>query len=136
MGADRNVLENRNPYTQKVITSFQKATSDDVDAAYCAAALAKQEWDKVNPFKKRAILEKAVSFIEEHEEAIIYLIMEELGGTRLKAEFEIGLVKNMIKEAATFPVRMEGKILPSTIDGKENRLYRIPAGVVGGDQPV
>ena len=57
--------------------------------------------------------------------------MEELGGTRLKAEFEIGLVKNMIKEAATFPVRMEGKILPSTIDGKENRLYRIPAGVVG-----
>ena len=28
-----------------------KATSDDVDAAYRAAALAKQEWDKVNPFK-------------------------------------------------------------------------------------
>ncbi|PAE99932.1 aldehyde dehydrogenase family protein [Bacillus velezensis] len=134
-GSSRNVLENRNPYTQKVITSFQKATSDDVDAAYRAAALAKQEWDKVNPFKKRAILEKAVSFIEEHEEAIIYLIMEELGGTRLKAEFEIGLVKNMIKEAATFPVRMEGKILPSTIDGKENRLYRIPAGVVGVISP-
>ena len=37
----------------KVITSFRKATPDDVDAAYCAAALAKQEWDKVNPFKKR-----------------------------------------------------------------------------------
>ncbi|WP_249652109.1 aldehyde dehydrogenase family protein, partial [Lysinibacillus sp. D4A1_S13] len=79
--------------------------------------------------------EKAVSFIEEHEEAIIYLIMVELGGTRLKAEFEIGLVKNMIEEAATFPVRMEGKILPSTIDGKENRLYRIPAGVVGVISP-
>jgi hypothetical protein len=39
--------------------------------------LTRQEWDKVNPFKKRAILENAVSFIEEHEEAIIYLIMEE-----------------------------------------------------------
>ncbi|MEC2217154.1 aldehyde dehydrogenase family protein, partial [Bacillus velezensis] len=53
-GSSRNVLENRNPYTQKVITSFRKATPDDVDAAYRAAALAKQEWDKVNPFKKRA----------------------------------------------------------------------------------
>ncbi|MCY8163101.1 aldehyde dehydrogenase, partial [Bacillus inaquosorum] len=56
-----------------------------------------------------------VTYIEENEEAIIYLIMEELGGTRLKAAFEIGLVKNIMKEAATFPVRMEGKILPSTI---------------------
>lgn len=57
-GSSRNVLENRNPYTQKVITSFQKATSDDVDAAYRAAALAKQEWDKVNPFKKRPFWKK------------------------------------------------------------------------------
>ncbi len=30
---------------------------------------------------------------------------------------------------------MEGKILPSTIDGKENRLYRVPAGVVGVISP-
>lgn len=30
---------------------------------------------------------------------------------------------------------MEGKILPSTEDGKENRLYRIPAGVVGVISP-
>lgn len=41
----------------------------------------------------------------------------------------------MIKEAATFPLRMEGKILPSTEDGKENRLYRIPVGVVGVISP-
>ena len=36
--------------------------------------------------------------------------MEELGGTRLKAAFEIDLVVNMIKEAAGFPLKMEGKI--------------------------
>lgn len=119
----------------KTFTTFRKATADDVDEAYRAAALAKKKWDAVNPFEKRTILEKAVTYIEENEEAIIYLIMEELGGTRLKAAFEIGLVKNIIKEAATFPIRMEGKILPSTIDGKENRLYRVPAGVVGVISP-
>ncbi|MCY7750195.1 benzaldehyde dehydrogenase [Bacillus inaquosorum] len=134
-GSSPNVLENKNPYTQKTFTTFQKATADDVDEAYRAAALAKKKWDAVNPFEKRNILEKAVTYIEENEEAIIYLIMEELGGTRLKAAFEIGLVKNIMKEAATFPVRMEGKILPSTIDGKENRLYRVPAGVVGVISP-
>lgn len=41
--------------------------------------------------------------MESHEEDITSIIVRELGGTRLKAAFEIGLVKNMIKEAATFP---------------------------------
>ncbi|MDI5789118.1 hypothetical protein PO124_13950 [Bacillus licheniformis] len=35
----------------------------------------------------------------------MFLIMEELGGTRLKAAFEIDLVVNMIKEAAGFPLK-------------------------------
>ena len=93
------------------------------------------EWDKVNPYRKRDILENAVQYIEQHEEEITDIIIDELGGTRLKAAFEIGLVKNMIREAATFPLRMEGKILPSIEDDKENRLYRIPAGVVGVISP-
>ncbi|MCI3987741.1 aldehyde dehydrogenase family protein, partial [Bacillus vallismortis] len=81
------------------------------------------------------ILEKAVKYIEENEESIFYLILEDVGGTRLLAAFEIGLVKNIINEAATFQVRMDGNILPSTIDGKENGLFRVPAGVVGVISP-
>lgn len=72
-----------------------------------------------------------VFFIEEYEEVIVYLIMEEFGGIRLKVEFEIGFVKNMIKEVVIFLVWMEGKIFLLMIDGKENRLYRIFVGVVG-----
>lgn len=41
-GSSPNVLENKNPYTQKTFTTFQKATADDVDEAYRAAALAKK----------------------------------------------------------------------------------------------
>jgi len=124
-----------NPYNGESIVTYKLADTEDIDAAYQAAAEAKLQWDKVNPFKKRDILENAVKYIEENEEEIISIIIDELGGTRLKAVFEIGLVKNMIKEAATFPIRMEGKILPSTIDDVENRLYRIPAGVVGVISP-
>ncbi|ATH94667.1 aldehyde dehydrogenase [Bacillus glycinifermentans] len=134
-GKSESVLADLNPYTQKTIASFHKATPDDVDQAYKVALNAKKEWDRVGPYEKRAILEKAAAYIEEHKEAIVFLIMEELGGTRLKAAFEIDLVINMIKEAAGFPLKMEGRILPSPVDGKENRLYRIPAGVVGVISP-
>ncbi|WP_127590206.1 aldehyde dehydrogenase family protein [Paenibacillus lautus] len=134
-GKSGKTLPDINPYNDEVITAFQIASVTDIDDAYQAAYKAKLEWDKVNPYHKRDILENAVKYIESHEEDITSIIVQELGGTRLKAAFEIGLVKNMIKEAATFPLRMEGKILPSTEDGKENRLYRIPAGVVGVISP-
>lgn len=134
-GQSDTLLNNINPYNDQVINTYKLADIQDIDLAYQAAEKAKQEWDKVNPYKKRDILENAVKYIETHEEEITSIIMDELGGTRLKAVFEIGLVKNIIKEAATFPLRMEGKILPSTIDDVENRLYRIPAGVVGVISP-
>ncbi|MFF2154985.1 aldehyde dehydrogenase family protein [Paenibacillus chitinolyticus] len=134
-GKSTKSLPDINPYNDAVIATFQIADVADIDCAYQAAYKAKLEWDKVNPYAKRDILENAVKYIEAHEEEITSIIVQELGGTRLKAAFEIGLVKNMIKEAATFPLRMEGKILPSVEDGKENRLYRIPVGVVGVISP-
>ncbi|GAB1531738.1 MULTISPECIES: aldehyde dehydrogenase family protein [Brevibacillus] len=134
-GLGAKTLQDINPYNGEVIAEFKMANLEDIDAAYKAAADAKKEWDEVNAYTKSRMLERAVRYIEEHEEEIIQIIIRELGGTRLKAFFEIGLVKDIIREAATFPVRMEGKILPSPVDGKENRLYRIPAGVVGVISP-
>ncbi|MFD1928216.1 aldehyde dehydrogenase family protein [Sporosarcina siberiensis] len=134
-GASRKHLTNINPYNGEILSTIAMATTKDIDHAYQASFEAQKEWEKVNAYKKRAILEKAVTYIENHEEEITELIINELGATRLKAAFEIGLVKNIIKESATFPLRMEGKILPSIEDQKENRLYRIPVGVVGVISP-
>ncbi len=134
-GKSKNILTNLNPFNNNVINTYRIADINDIDLAYQSAQKAKLEWDKVNPYKKRDILENAVKYIEKYEAEITSLIIEELGGTRLKAAFEIGLVKNIIRESATFPLRMEGKILPSTIDEVENRIYRIPAGVVGVISP-
>lgn len=57
-GQSESVLADLNPYTQKTIASFHKATPDDIDQAYKAAVKAKKEWDRVGPYEKRAILEK------------------------------------------------------------------------------
>jgi acyl-CoA reductase-like NAD-dependent aldehyde dehydrogenase len=130
-GSLDKTLVDRNPFDGTTIAEFPIASVADVDEAYQAAAKAQLEWDKVNPYAKRAVFERAVRYVEEHFDDIVEIIIDELGGTRLKAAFEIGLTLDMLKEAGTFPLRMEGRIMPSPIDDKENRLYRQPVGVVG-----
>src|SRR6202050_12344 len=134
-GSSTKTLADKNPYTGKTIADFKLASLSDLDEAYRSAAAAQKIWAEVNPFEKRTILKKAITWIEQNEADITDLIIDELGGTHLKAFIEIMLVKSFIKEASTYPLRMTGEILPSTIDGKENRLYRIPAGVVGVISP-
>ncbi len=134
-GASSKVLTNRNPYNDRPICEFKLASLADLDEAYRSAAAAQKIWADVNPFERRSILEKAITFVEKNEAEITDLIIEELGGTALKAFFELMIVKNIIKEASTYPLRMTGEIYPSPVDGKENRLYRVPVGVVGVISP-
>lgn len=134
-GKSDKVLSDTNPYSGSSVAEFKLASRSDLDEAYRAAASAQKVWAEVNPFEKRTILERAITWIEQNEKDIAEIIIEELGGTHLKAAIEIFLVKTFIKEASTYPLRMTGEILPSTIDGKENRLYRVPAGVVGVISP-
>ncbi|CAF4506799.1 unnamed protein product, partial [Didymodactylos carnosus] len=59
----------------------------------------------------------------------------EIGSTRLKGALEVDIVIKCLRDAVTYPLKMEGKILPSSIDHKENRVYRVPVGVVGVISP-
>lgn len=134
-GKSQKTMADRNPYSGETIANFKLANLADLDEAYKSAAIAQKLWAEVNAFEKQRILEKAIGWIEQNEGDIADLIIAELGGTRLKAMIEIFLVKTFVKEASTYPLRMTGEILPSTVDGKENRLYRVPAGVVGVISP-
>ncbi len=127
--------KDQNPYDGSTIAEFKLANRADLDEAYRVAAAAQRVWAEVNPFEKRLILEKALAWMDQNESDIADLIIDELGGTRLKAMIEIFLVKSFIKEASTYPLRMTGEIVPSSVDGKENRVYRVPAGVVGVISP-
>ena len=126
---------NFNPYDGEKLVSITIATVDEVDEAYQAAARAQKQWAKTNPYTRRAVFEKALRLIEEREQEITELIIAELGGTRLKAGFELHLAKEFLRESMQWALRPEGKILPSPVDGKENRLYRVPVGVVGVISP-
>ncbi|MFG2883773.1 aldehyde dehydrogenase family protein [Streptomyces sp. NPDC048297] len=124
-----------NPYDDEKLASITVATVDEVDQAYRAAARAQKQWAATNPYARRAVFEKALRLIEDREQEIADLIIAELGGTRVKAGFELHLAKEFLREAVHLALRPEGRILPSPIDGKENRVYRLPVGVVGVISP-
>ncbi|MFI9272387.1 aldehyde dehydrogenase family protein [Kitasatospora sp. NPDC052896] len=124
-----------NPYNGEKLASITVATVDQVDQAYRAAEAAQREWAGVNPYERRLVFERALRVIEEHEREITDAIIAELGGTHLKAGFELGLTKDLLREAMQLSLRAEGRVLPSPVDGKENRLYRLPVGVVGVISP-
>ncbi|MFE0356220.1 aldehyde dehydrogenase family protein [Streptomyces nigra] len=124
-----------NPYDGEKLASITIATVDEVDEAYRAAARAQGEWAATNPYARRAVFEKALRVVEEREQEISEVIVAELGGTRLKAVFELHLAKEFLREAVHLALRPEGRIIPSPVDGKENRVYRVPVGVVGVISP-
>ncbi|MEV7688271.1 aldehyde dehydrogenase family protein [Streptomyces bungoensis] len=124
-----------NPYDDEKLASITVATVDEVDEAYRAAARAQKQWAATSPYTRRAVFERALRLIEEREQEIADLIIAELGGTRVKAGFELHLAKEFLRESVHLALRPEGKILPSPADGKENRVYRVPVGVVGVISP-
>ncbi|MGF1240817.1 aldehyde dehydrogenase family protein [Streptomyces sp. 2-6] len=124
-----------NPYDGEKLASITIATVDEVDQAYRSAERAQKQWAATNPYTRRAVFEKALRLVEEREQEITEVIIAELGGTHLKAAFELHLVKEFLRESVHLALAPEGKILPSPTDGKENRVYRVPVGVVGVISP-
>jgi len=134
-GSSKRTLEVKNPYTREVITKFQLATVDDVDAAYEAAMAAQPAWAATPPHARRAVFERALQWVDAHFDEIIDLIMRELGGTRLRAAFEIGFVTEFLRSAAELTASPVGQLLASPDPEKENRLYHDPVGVVAVISP-
>ncbi|AIR99706.1 aldehyde dehydrogenase family protein [Streptomyces glaucescens] len=124
-----------NPYDSEKLASITIATADEIDQAYRAAERAQRDWARAGAFARRAVLEKALRLVEEREAEIGDAIVAELGGTRVKAAFELHLAKEFLREAAALATRPEHRLIPSPDPAKENRLHRVPVGVVGVISP-
>ncbi|MFE4395528.1 MULTISPECIES: aldehyde dehydrogenase family protein [Streptomycetaceae] len=123
------------PYTGDKLATITVATVAEVDLAYRAAERAQKQWAATNPYQRRTVFERALRLLEEREPEIVQAIMAELGGTALKAGFELSLVKDVLRDCLHQSVAPEGRLLTSPAQGRENRLYRLPVGVVGVISP-
>lgn len=130
-GSGEKTMENMNPYTGEVIATWRSSSKTDIDRAYEVAQKSSLEWRKSQPGIKEGILRKVSSLMTDRKEEILNLLITESGSTRIKAEAEFAAAKRIVDEAASFPYRMKGELLPSNTQGKENRVIREPKGMVG-----
>ncbi|UPK46325.1 aldehyde dehydrogenase family protein [Paenibacillus pabuli] len=130
-GSGEKTVENKNPYTGEVFATWRSSNKEDIDQAYEAAQKSSVEWKKSLPAVKESVLRKVSALMAERKEEIIKLLITESGSTRIKAEAEFASAKRIVDEAASFPYRMKGEILPSNTPGKENRVVREPKGIIG-----
>ncbi|MFB7915176.1 aldehyde dehydrogenase family protein [Streptomyces sp. NPDC056061] len=124
-----------NPYNGEKLAAITIATAREVDLAYRAAERAQRTWATTGPYERRGVLERALGIVEERHEVIVGAITDELGGTRAKGEYEVRAAKEFLRDAMHQALRPRGRLLPSPVDGKENRLHRSPVGVVGVISP-
>ncbi|AZB44736.1 aldehyde dehydrogenase family protein [Bacillus sp. FJAT-42376] len=130
-GSSDKTIENVNPFTGELLFEIRSADKNDLDLAYQSAKQAQKSWSRTLPAERRTILDNVARQLNERREEIISWLVQESGSTRIKAEAEWSATLNIVQESASFPNRMEGKILPSNIPGKENRVYLTAKGVVG-----
>lgn len=123
------------PYTGETLAEIAKADESDLDEAYRAAARAQEAWGRALPGERAAVLRRAAQIVEARRGEIVGWLMRESGAIRAKGEMECGFVREFMLEMASYPYRMEGRILPIDQPGKESRVYRRPLGVIGVISP-
>jgi aldehyde dehydrogenase (NAD+) len=127
--------EDRDPYTDDVLVSIALADQHDLDEAYRGAETAQPKWAAMLPAERAAIMRRAAYIMIARKEEIVTWLIRESGSTRVKANIEWESAYAIMLEATSAPYRVQGRILPSDIPGKENRVYRKPVGVVGVISP-
>jgi aldehyde dehydrogenase (NAD+) len=130
-GSSEKELEDFNPYTGETLLKISSANKADLDEAYKAAKNAQHEWADTTPAEKQKLFAKLIHVMQEQKEEIVDWLIKESGSTRIKAELEFQSTISIVTESSSFPHRMGGTIMPSNYPKKENRVYRLPKGVVG-----
>ena len=134
-GGQGKKLKDTNPYSGETVAEIVMANESDLDEAYQCASKAQIEWAAMLPAQRAAVMLRSASIMEARHEEIVDWLIRESGSTRIKAEWEWHGVHAVTLEAASFPYRVEGRILPLDESGKESRAYRQPLGVIGVISP-
>lgn len=134
-GGSKDVIRSHDPYTNELLCEFNGASKEDINEAYESAFAAHRKWANSSPSFRRDILFRVTEILKKRKNEIIELLVRETGSTLVKAEIEWNLVYQGTMEAATYPFRMKGEIIPTSIPGKDGMVFKKPVGVVGVISP-
>ncbi|WP_334185500.1 aldehyde dehydrogenase family protein [Novosphingobium sp.] len=124
-----------NPYDGSIVADLALASLDDLDRAYQAAAKAQKSWAKTLPSQRSELFSRSLSIVERRRDEIVGWLVRETGSTILKATVEWSALRSGMLEAVALPSRVEGKIMPIDVQGKQSFVFREPLGVIGVISP-
>jgi len=127
--------EDLDPWSGESVATIALADTSDVQEALESARDAQKAWAKASPSTRAQVMRRAAEILTARKDEIIGWLIREVGSTVGKAEFEFDLTRTGLYEAAGMTHHVTGQILPSDIQGKENRVYRAPLGVIAVISP-
>jgi aldehyde dehydrogenase (NAD+) len=133
-GSSGQMLNDVNPYDDATLLETRRADVTDVDLAYRAAQAAQPDWAAASPSERAAVFLAAAQIIDRRTDDLVGWLTREAGTTRVRALVELGIVKATTHAAVTHTAP-EQVTVATDVPGKENRVYRRPAGVVGVISP-
>ncbi|AXI39659.1 aldehyde dehydrogenase [Bacillaceae bacterium ZC4] len=135
-GKSESIFEDVNPYDNSLITKVRLATREQVQEAFEFAQQAQKEWAKSSVEERKEVIRKAAEYLKSHQDEIVSVITRETGGTVLKANVELHLTLEVLEEALNYAGAIhEVREVPSAIEGKMNKIYRLPLGVISSISP-
>ncbi len=124
-----------NPFDNSTLVTIPMAGKPDMDEAMAAAKKAQIEWALTPAADKAAVMYKAADIFMNRKDEIIGWLAKESGSTLLKSQIEWDQARKIVLEAASYPSRVHGRLLAADRGGKENRIYRLPIGVIAVISP-
>ena len=135
-GESGQTYKDLNPYDNSIIAEIKLASKGQAEEAFETAAKAQRKWAKSTIEERNQVIEKAAEYLTEHREDIVQLISRETGGTILKANVELGLAMEALVEALNYTDQIgDVKEVPGGPEGKINKVYRLPLGVISSISP-
>ncbi|MFL6728170.1 MAG: aldehyde dehydrogenase [Sphingomicrobium sp.] len=133
--ADRRTFFRNNPLTGAPATTAAAAGVEDAKRAADAAAAAFEQWARLGPNPRRALLNKAADALEARADQFVGAMMTETGSTEMWARFNLMLAAGMVREAAALTTQIGGEVIPSDKPGCIAMALREPVGVILGIAP-
>ncbi|WP_138419551.1 aldehyde dehydrogenase family protein [Aquibacillus sediminis] len=135
-GQSGRTYDIQDPYDDSIVTTVSLANKQQIESAFKEAEDAQKKWAKTSAEQRRKVLIKAINYLEDNKEEITQLIIRETGGTGLKAEVEFGFGLSDMKDSLKMVDEIyQPKDYSSQTPNKQNRVYRLPLGVITSITP-
>lgn len=115
---------------ERLATVALAGASDVAEAAERAAA-AQSDWAAVSYIDRAAVLRRVADLIDERREEFVTWLIRETGEIRRRAEHEVRISAEEVREAASLAARPLGELLPTPEPTRISMAQRVPVGVVG-----